>query len=81
MDEQLAVGKEIQSLWGAALSKQIERPRPWTREEVHAYLMAHYGINSMKLVKAKDVEELLNVFSGEAIASPAEQISDDDIPL
>ena len=67
---QLANGKQIQSLWGAALYAQIERSRPWTREEAHSYLIVHYGINSMKLVRAEDVDELMKVFSGEPVVTP-----------
>ncbi len=93
MADELAVGKEIQQLWGAALNRQSAdwlagrnldeptRPRPWTREEVHCFLMARYGINSMKLVKAKDVIDLLVIFGGPAIVTPSSEISDEMLPF
>lgn len=91
--DQLATKLEIQALWGAALNKQkIEwleqhnlddptRSGPWTREEVHAYLIKHYGINSMKLVRAEHVLALMEVFAGEPIDTPSSEIPDADIPF
>lgn len=80
MDE-LLTKHQTQALWGVAFSLNIERSRPWTKEEVHGYLMKHKGINSMKLVKAADVEELRGIFSGEPIATESSKISDDEIPF
>jgi hypothetical protein len=60
-------GKFTQGLWGAALYAQTERSRPWTRDEVHAYLMKHKGVDSMKKVLLSDHDELLAVFAGEPV--------------
>ena len=80
-EDRLIFGKEIQSLWGAAFHAQIERSRPWTRDEVHNYLKAKKGIDSMKKVLKSDYDELLGMFSGDPVIVERPPITDDEIPF
>jgi hypothetical protein len=69
---QKADAAQVQALWAAALSKRIERSRPWTREEVHAYLQGRFAVASMKDVESSQVEALKKDLAGEPIALPQE---------
>lgn len=71
----LVYGRFTQGLQGAARSENIERSRPWTDDEIHAYLLKHKMVTSMTRVLLSDYEELLKVFSGEPIAvdNPVEE--------